>query len=178
MSNKSFSYVLAYGSNLNRDRMKRRCPSSRVVGTADILGYRILFKKSMTGAYATIEQDANWSVPAVVYRINAADEIRLDRFEGCPTYYYKHHFILRIRRTNGRKTTELCSAYIMHEDRLLGKPDMDYFRLIDQGYAQYGFDLSVLDEGLAASIGKKAAEEYIRKYLNQKVNREPEQEGS
>ena len=86
--------------------------------------------------------------------------------------------ILRIRRTNGRKTTELCSAYIMHEDRLLGKPDMDYFRLIDQGYAQYGFDLSVLDEGLAASIGKKAAEEYIRKYLNQEVNREPEQEGS
>ena len=50
MSNKSFSYVLAYGSNLSRDRMKRRCPSSRVVGTADILGYRILFKKSMTGA--------------------------------------------------------------------------------------------------------------------------------
>ena len=120
----------------------------------------------MTGAYATIEQDANWSVPAVVYRISTADEIRLDRFEGCPTYYYKHHFILRVRRNNGRKTTELCSAYIMHEDRQLGKPDMVYFRLIDQGYAQYGFDLSVLDEGLAASIGRKESESYIREYLS------------
>ena len=99
-------------------------------------------------------------------RISVSDELRLDRFEGCPTYYYKRRFALRVRRNNGRKTTELCSAYIMHEDRQLGKPDMVYFRLIDQGYAQYGFDLSVLDEGLAASIGRKESESYIREYLS------------
>ena len=166
MSDRGFRNVLAYGSNLCLERMKRRCPSSRVVGTADIPGYRLLFKKSLTGAYATIEQDANWTVPVVVYRISASDELRLDRFEGCPTYYYKRRFALRVRRNNGRKTTELCSAYIMHEDRQLGKPDMVYFRLIDQGYAQYGFDLSVLDEGLAASIGRKESESYIREYLS------------
>ena len=105
MSDRGFRYVLAYGSNLCLERMKRRCPSSRVVGTADIPGYRLLFKKSLTGAYATIEQDANWTVPVVVYRISASDELRLDRFEGCPTYYYKRRFALRVRRNNGRKTT-------------------------------------------------------------------------
>ena len=152
MSNRPFKYVLAYGSNLNRDRMKRRCPSSKVVGTADIPGYRLLFKKSMTGAYATIEQDANWSVPAVVYRISTADEIRLDRFEGCPTYYYKHHFILRVRQTNGRKTTELCSAYIMHEDRPLGIPSMFYMKTCREGYDTFGFDRWVLNEAYEKSM--------------------------
>jgi len=158
-------YVLAYGSNLSLERMKRRCPSCKVVGTTELPGYRLLFKKSKTGAFATIEQDANWTVPAVVYRISAADELRLDRFEGYPTYYYKQEFVLSIRRTNGRKTREMCAAYIMRENRLLGNPSMEYFKLLDQGYAQYGFDLSVLDEGLAASIGRKASEDYIREYL-------------
>lgn len=158
-------YVLAYGSNLSLERMKRRCPSCKVVGTSELPGYRLLFKKSKTGAFATIEQDANWTVPAVVYRISAADELRLDRFEGYPTYYYKREFVLTIRRTNGRKTREMCAAYIMRENRLLGKPSLEYFKLLDQGYAQYGFDLSVLDEGLAASIGRKASEDYIREYL-------------
>ena len=120
MSDRGFRYVLAYGSNLCLERMKRRCPSSRVVGTSDIPGYRLLFKKSLTGAYATIEQDANWTVPVVVYRISVSDELRLDRFEGCPTY-------------------------------------------------QYGFDLSVLDEGLAASIGRKESESYIREYLSSEI---------
>ena len=163
--NSASRYVLAYGSNLSLERMKRRCPSCKVVGTAELPGYRLLFKKSMTGAYATIEQDANWTVPVVVYRISAADELRLDRVEGCPAYYYKHEFILSVKRTNGRKTRELCSAYIMHEYRALGKPCMEYFRLLDAGYAQYGFDLRVLDEGLAASIGRKAAEDYIASFI-------------
>ena len=163
-------YVLAYGSNLSLERMKRRCPSCKVVGTAELPGYRLLFKKSMTGAYATIEQDANWTVPVVVYRISAADELRLDRFEGCPAYYYKREFMLSVKRTNGRKTRELCAAYIMHEYRALSKPGMNYFRLLDTGYAQYGFDLNVLDEGLAASIGRKEAETFITAYIAESQN--------
>jgi hypothetical protein len=58
----------------------------------------------------------------------------------------------------------------MHEYRALGKPCMEYFRLLDAGYAQYGFDLQVLDEGLAASIGRKAAEDYIQTYLSQEIS--------
>ena len=58
-------YYLAYGSNLDMERMGKRCPYAVVVGTTEIKGYRLLFKKSKTGCYATIEQDANESVPAV-----------------------------------------------------------------------------------------------------------------
>ena len=46
-------FCIAYGSNLDEARMKKRCPSAEVFGTSVIGGYRLLFKQSMTGAYAT-----------------------------------------------------------------------------------------------------------------------------
>lgn len=37
-------YYLAYGSNLNIPQMQYRCPEARIIGTAVIEGYRLLFK--------------------------------------------------------------------------------------------------------------------------------------
>ena len=87
-------YCIAYGSNLNEERMKKRCPKAEPFGTSVIYGYRLLFKQSRTGAYATIEQDANCKVPVVIYRMTPSDEAKLDRFEGTPRYYRKQEFLL------------------------------------------------------------------------------------
>lgn len=48
-------YYIAYGSNLNLRQMKMRCPTAKVMGTAVIKNYELLFKGSLTGAYLTIE---------------------------------------------------------------------------------------------------------------------------
>ena len=48
-------YYIAYGSNLNIRQMRIRCPHARVIGTAVINDYELLFKGSRTGAYLTIE---------------------------------------------------------------------------------------------------------------------------
>lgn len=159
-------FCIAYGSNLSEARMRQRCPGAEVFGTSVIVGYRMLFKQSMTGAYATIEQDANSCVPVLIYRMTAADEARLDRFEGYPKYYYKREFFLPVwnlkdRRLKKRRT---CIAYIMHEHRLLGEPSMDYFRLLDDGYDRWGFDKEALDAALENSIGYKQAAAWIRTY--------------
>lgn len=121
-------YYLAYGSNLDMERMGKRCPYAVVVGTTEIKGYRLLFKKSKTGCYATIEQDANESVPAVVWKLSEYDELLLDRYEGCPRYYYKKQFQLPVWNLNGNrmKKAKPCIAYVMHEDRRLGCPDAEY----------------------------------------------------
>ena len=58
VSHRPAIYYLAYGSNLSLERMAIRCPDAVVAGTAKIPGYRLLFKKSGSGFYATIEQDA------------------------------------------------------------------------------------------------------------------------
>ena len=160
-------FYLAYGSNLSQERMKSRCPDAVALGTAVIPGYRLLFKKSMTGYYATIEQDANCYVPAAVYRISERDENLLDRYEGCPHYYYKQQFRLSVTRLDsGRKMREKkwCMAYVLHEWRGLGKPDMDYFRLLDEGYSVWNFDTDILDKGLADSIGNRDARRYLECY--------------
>ena len=156
-------FCIAYGSNLVEHRMKERCPGSSVYGTSEIHGYRLLFKQSLTGAYATIEQDANSKVPVVIYKMTLADEAKLDRFEGYPRYYRKQEFLLPIWNTCGkkRKNRRYCIAYIMHEDRLLGKPSKEYFSLLDEGYSHWGFDYECLFRGLASSIGADEAKAWI-----------------
>jgi len=136
----SETYVLAYGSNLCWLRMVQRCPDMEVIGTTVIPGYRMLFKQSRTGAYCTIEQDANCCVPALIYRISAEDEARLDRCEGYPRYYYKREFLLPVRTLQGRKLRKRrnCIAYILHEDRLLGEPSEEYFSIVEGAAMRHG----------------------------------------
>ena len=162
-------YCIAYGSNLNEQRMKARCPSAEAYGTSVINGYRLLFKRSMTGFYATIEQDANSSVPVVIYHMTAADEARLDRYEGYPKYYYKREFFLQIRNLKGnlRKRRRNCVAYIMHEYRLLGEPATDYYSLLDKGYERWGFQKTTLEKGLEDSIGYDQAEAWLEEYYEE-----------
>lgn len=50
ISRKPSRYYLAYGSNLDMERMGHRCPYAVPVGVTEIYGYRLLFKKSKTGA--------------------------------------------------------------------------------------------------------------------------------
>ena len=159
-------YCIAYGSNLNEERMKNRCPKAEVFGISMIYGYRLLFKQSMTGAYATIEQDANCCVPVLIYRMTAEDELKLDRFEGYPKYYYKRDFLLPVWGLNGRKKKlrRSCIAYIMHEHRLLGEPDEDYFSLLDSGYDRWGFEKDPLMRAMEDSIGKEEAALWLSEY--------------
>ena len=62
-------FYLAYGSNLNVRQMKLRCPTARVVGTAEIKDYELLFKGSQTGSYLTIEPKKGGIVPVAVWEV-------------------------------------------------------------------------------------------------------------
>ena len=169
LSRKPQTPYLAYGSNLSIERMRGRCPDAEVIGRAMIPGYRMLFKKSQSGFYATIEQDANCTVPVLVYRISEYDEALLDRCEGYPRHYYKRYFQLSIRSLDGGKLKGKkngCMAYVLHEDRPLGEPSMEYFNLLHEGYERWGFDTAVLEKALADSIGSRNARKYQKEYAS------------
>ena len=153
-------YCIAYGSNLDERRMKARCPSAEAYGTSVINGYRLLFKRSMTGFYATIEQDANSAVPAVIYRMTLADEARLDRYEGYPDFYYKKELQLSIKgiRT-GKERLRNAFVYIMHEDRAFGIPTRGYVETCMNGYRTFGFDESFLLAAYKRSMEELSYEE-------------------
>ena len=166
-SRKPSQYYLAYGSNLSTEQMKERCPDAQVMGTTSIPGYRLLFKKSGSGFYATIEQDANCSVPVLVYKISEMDEALLNGYEGFPKHYYKKYFHLPIYRMDGRRMSDKhnCMVYILHEERILGEPKLEYFKKLDEGYEAWGFDTAILDKGLSDSIGVERSRKFIDSYI-------------
>ena len=138
-------YYLAYGSNLNIAQMQFRCPDAVVAGTAVIPDCELLFKGSLTGAYLTIEPKQGAQVPVGVWEVSLVDELRLDRYEGFPSFYYKKEMripVVDIR--TGKTKLRDAFVYIMHEDRKLGVPTSFYMRTCLEGYKDFGFDTDFL----------------------------------
>ena len=138
-------YYIAYGSNLNLPQMRMRCPGAKVLGTANLKGWELLFKGSKTGSYLTIEKCDGGSVPVVIWEVTERDEAALDRYEGFPSFYYKKDIKVKYRgiRTGLRRTVN-AFAYIMHEDRPIGTPGLWYVRTCLEGYDTFYFDRNTL----------------------------------
>ena len=145
-------YYIAYGSNLNVEQMRHRCPDARVVGTATLEGWTLLFRGSKTGSYLTIEPKEGCSVPVAVWSVEDLDERRLDAYEGFPHFYYKKEMKLPI---TGIKTGTVrlrdAFVYIMHEERPLGTPTAHYLQVCYEGYDHFGFDPKYLVDAYIAS---------------------------
>ena len=146
-------YYLAYGSNLNIAQMQFRCPDAVVAGTAVIPDYELLFKGSLTGAYLTIEPKQGSQVPVGVWEVSAADEFRLDRYEGFPSFYYKKEMRIPVVDIRTGKTKQRDAfVYIMHEDRKLGIPTDMYVRTCIEGYKDFGFNPAFLFDAYDRSL--------------------------
>lgn len=145
-------YYLAYGSNLNVEQMRFRCPTAKIVGVSTIKGYKLLFKGSMTGSYLTIEKDKASNVPVGVWEVTASDERALDRYEGCPSFYYKTEIEVPLTDLDNNITTIKAFVYIMHEERALGIPSKAYIETCASGYQRFGFDMGYLRDALAVSM--------------------------
>ena len=142
-------YYIAYGSNLNVQQMRYRCPGAMVVGISSIRDYELLYKGSKTGSYLTIEKKKGSVVPVAVWEVTADDEKRLDAYEGLPNFYYKENMKITLSET-GKKIN--ASVYIMHEERRLGIPSQTYINTCRFGYAVFGFDYKYLDEAYEKSV--------------------------
>lgn len=148
-------YYIAYGSNLNKDQMAWRCPTAKPVGTSVIKGYGLLFKGSKSGAYLTIEKDKNREVPVAIWEVTDEDEKALDRYEGCPNFYYKKNMILNIQCEDGSQMRKKCFVYIMHESRPTGIPTSLYTNVCLQGYIDFGFDVQHLVDAFEESKARR-----------------------
>ena len=146
---RSLRLYAAYGSNLNTEQMKHRCPDSFLVGTAELQNWRLLFKGSKSGNYLTIEPAAGYSVPLAIWAISDSDEASLDRYEGFPAYYYKKELRLSLR--NDLKEEIHALIYVMHEDRKTGLPSQSYVERCLKGYRVFGFDPQLISEAATFS---------------------------
>lgn len=136
-------YYIAYGSNLNLEQMKRRCPDAKLLGTGTIRDYGLLFRGRPKNAVATIEPLAGSKVLVGVFEISEMDEMYLDRYEGYPHLYYKDKVDIEIR---GEKTEAMI--YLMHPKYEMGMPSRSYYQTIRKGYIDCGFDVSYLNNAV------------------------------
>lgn len=124
---------IAYGSNLNLAQMAQRCPTAKVVGTAILQNWCLLFCN-----VATIERHHGSHVPVLVWELLPADEAALDRYEGWPRLYHKENVRITV---NGKRVTAM--VYVMSGSRQ-SPPLASYYGTIYEGYVSAGFDTDIL----------------------------------
>ena len=139
---------IAYGSNLNLEQMKYRCPDSRVLGTAMLRDYELEFR-----GVATIVPKKGASVPVLLWEISPQDEKSLDCYEGFPNLYRKEEYETEL---NGQKVTGM--AYVMNRGQI-SAPNIGYLNTIMQGYRENGLDTAFLNQAVNNSLKKEHDEE-------------------
>ena len=142
-------YYLAYGSNLNVNQMSFRCPGAKIIGTAMLKGWQLLFKGSGSGFYLTIEKREGSELPVAVWEITDADEKNLDCYEGYPIFYTKRTMMVRCKCIADGKTRILhAMVYTMRPDREPGLPRMSYVDTCLDGYRVFGFNTAYLEQAI------------------------------
>lgn len=145
---------LAYGSNLHRGQMARRCPTATIEGISEIPNYTLTFRGS---GVATIEPKRGDSVPVLVWSITKRDEQSLDIYEGFPRLYVKQNFTIEL---NGEKVVAM--AYVMTPGRGLATPPRTYYNTILTGYKEFGFDVKYLSKAAKVSSPKEKVLKFYR----------------
>lgn len=127
--------------------MAYRCPKAKIVGTGLLRDWRLMFKGDLPYSYATIEKWEGYDVPVLLWELTAADERRLDRYEGYPKSYIKQD--VDIEMSDGKKITGM--VYTRPEECCLNLPDTPYYAVLYEGYEAFGFDIEILKDALAFS---------------------------
>lgn len=128
---------IAYGSNLNLEQMKHRCPDSKVIGTAMLEDYELEFR-----GVATIVPKKGCAVPVLLWEISPQDEKALDKYEGFPYLYRKEEYEIDL---NGQKVTGM--AYVMNGGQV-SAPGLGYQRVIAQGYDENHLNPEFLNQAV------------------------------
>ena len=130
-------FYFAYGSNLNRKQMKRRCNDSRFVKKIILNNYILTFR-SKYGA-ADIEKNRGKKVYGALYNISKSDEKKLDIYEEYPKLYKKMFF---------KYNNKLVMSYIMKKKTKKTSPTIHYLNIIRQGYRDCKISMRSLSAAL------------------------------
>lgn len=141
---------IAYGSNLNREQMARRCPGARAVKKIYLADAKLVFRHVLD-----VEYCPGSTVPCVVWEINKAHEHDLDRYEGVAGGHYAKEVIFL---EDGRE----AMLYVMLTDGIC-PPSADYYSRIKKGYEDFKMDLGPLRKALRQSWTKKAHSDTTRR---------------
>ena len=125
-------YYFAYGSNMNLEQMKYRCPAAEVVENVRLENYRLAFRGRAPGnGVATVLPEKGSCVEGVLWKITEACEKNLDFYEGFPSFYGKES--IRVKNQDGvEKEVFVYMMNAPHKD-VPAKPSKFYLDGILEG---------------------------------------------
>ena len=130
---------IAYGSNINKEQMRFRCPAATMAGKTILKDYELLFREGV----ACVEPKPGGRVPVLLWKLTPRDERTLDLYER---RYHQEEMTVQL---NGKPAAAMI--YMMDEGYPLSPPHSQYYNTILRGYQAVGFDRQILDAAVNES---------------------------
>ena len=147
-------YYFAYGSNMNLEQMKYRCPAAEVVENVRLENYRLAFRGRAP--------EKGSCVDGVLWKITEACEKNLDFYEGFPNFYGKETIQVKDQAGTAREVF----VYTMnspHKD-VPARPSKFYLDGILEGCLENGLPTKSVMDAVKRTRKemKKAEKQYTR----------------
>jgi hypothetical protein len=128
----------AYGSNLNRAHMAYRCPQAKPLASFTLPDWRLVFR----GVADCIEEPGA-ECPGGIWKITAACERALDRYEGIAAGLYRKVHLPVI----GAGDEYQLMLYVMNSTGIM-PPTESYLQTIIEGYRDFDLDVAPLEDAV------------------------------
>ena len=129
-------YYFTYGSNLNKNQMLERCPSSKPMFIATLPNYKLVFvgwSRQWRGGVIGIKPLRGERVRGAIYEISEQCLQRLDKFEGHPTDYARQKVTVFDEDSEPIEAITYIKAGQFEETQ----PSKEYLAVIQQGYRDW-----------------------------------------
>lgn len=141
----------AYGSNLNKMQMMRRCPDARVFERAKLRGWRLEFWQVLN-----IVADPNSVVEGALWYTSASDELALDRYEGFNPFNPRKGLYRKETVTVDLEDGLTCEAYVYVMNRgQQAPPNPHYLFTCMEGCHNFGISENVMLRALKPTVDPK-----------------------
>jgi len=130
--NEEVKLYFAYGSNMNHEHMKHRCPKAKYLRKMTLPDYELVFR-----SVADVQEAPGKKVEGALFEITKDCERALDRYEGYPNLYTK------------RVVDDIMFYTMVDKDRVY-PPSEGYLWTIVHGYK----DCKISTEDLSRAVNE------------------------
>jgi len=139
-------FYFAYGSNMNHQQMKKRCPSAKFICRGYIENYKFVYdgySSFRSGAVANIIETKNSIVWGGLFEIDEKCRKNLGQCEGCPDCYKRKEVEVKTDKN------ETYKAWVyLREVEDEDKPSEEYRDVVKRGALDCGLPKDYIDENL------------------------------
>ncbi|CAN5876800.1 hypothetical protein BH11VER1_BH11VER1_32900 [soil metagenome] len=143
-----YTLYFAYGSNMNEQQLKERCPSSFFLCRAKLPGYRFVITSR---GFASVLKNEESVVHGLLCALTESDETVLDRREGVYRSIYRREWLPVITELG----YSMPALVYVENTEAEGTPQDGYLEKILEGARHHGLPQNALSEIEAWSKTKK-----------------------